>query len=472
MKNRIGLIVLISVWIGRLIPVPAYAQQPWFETNWGGSGNDFARSVRQLHSGSIFVAGFSNSGGQGGYDIALSKLNRFGQVIWTEYYGDTLDNNGLYLDTCPDGTLLITGETMIPSNGLDIILLKIDTIGNVVWSKNYGTTATESGNHVTVCSDSGYIITGFHSDAFGSNNSYIMKTDAQGNFLWDRSMGGTDNDVGMETHELANGELVFTGDTRSFGAGGYDIQVSKLNSNGTPVWSTYYGDSVQNGCQGILLTSNNRYLSFGETETTPFSPFEFWLELLDSSGTIIWKKKTGGVGADAAFAAAETPDGGFLLTGYSNSHQPGPMDLVVVRIDSSGNTLWTRQYGGAGVDIGYEVIPSLDGGFLIAGKYVGADEQFYLLHLDSAGWVTGSSAISITTSPVLFPNPTTGHLNIQLPAGFDPIRMELHDAYGRILKSGPWNPLDQPAVSLATGCYFIRLTNADGKNIIEKFMRQ
>ena len=100
MKNYFFILVCISL---------HSFSQPYFEISFGGTGNDYARSVRQRSDGSIYVAGYSNGGTHGGYDYALSKLNANGSFLWTKYYGDSLDNNGLYMNTTADGNFIFAG---------------------------------------------------------------------------------------------------------------------------------------------------------------------------------------------------------------------------------------------------------------------------------------------------------------------------------------------------------------------------
>src|ERR1051326_3644871 len=151
--------------------------QVYFETTFGTTANDYARSIRQLSDGSIYVAGYSNGGTHGGFDYALNKSDRWGNLLWTKYYGDSLDNNGLYMNTTSDGNFIFTGETQTASNGLDIRIYKIDTAGNLLWAKQYGTSVNESSKYITQTTDGGLILCGFKSDSLGTNDSYVIKTD-------------------------------------------------------------------------------------------------------------------------------------------------------------------------------------------------------------------------------------------------------------------------------------------------------
>jgi len=459
----------------------SYSQQIYFEKSFGGTGNDYARSVRQLSDGSIYVAGYSSGGTNGGFDFALNKLDGYGNLLWTKYYGDSLDNNGLYMNTTADGNFVFVGETQTDSNGLDIQLYKIDTAGNPLWTKQYSTSVNESAKYVMNTSDGGYILCGFQNDSFASNDTYIIKTDSDGNLLWDKTIGGTNNEYSDMVRETPEGDFIVTGDTKSNGAGEYDIQVIKLNSAGIAIWDSAYGDSINNGCQGILITSKNKYLSYGETEVYLFSPFDFYLQLLDTNGKTLWKKTFGGTKTDALFCAVETSDGGFMFTGYSNSYSPGPLNLIILKTDSLGNMQWVQNYGDVGIDIGYEIIQSIYNGYLIAGKTFGSDDDFYLLHLDTTGMLTNSEQQAIGNQPsvTVFPNPFSESAVLRI-TNFNKLQMgilnlKIFNAIGKEVYPSVIRNSDSFAIhrgNLANGIYFYKIKGNEGIMYFGKFVIQ
>ena len=126
------------------ISLRSFSQPVFFETWFGGSGADFARSVREMPNGDIYVFGYSDSAAWGGQDFALWKLNRYGNVQWVKYYGDSLDNSGLYMNTTSDGNFIVTGQTMSATSDVDGLVCKIDTAGNVLWTYRTNSPINES----------------------------------------------------------------------------------------------------------------------------------------------------------------------------------------------------------------------------------------------------------------------------------------------------------------------------------------
>ncbi len=450
----------------------AFSQQTYFEKYWGDTtANDFARSVRQLPNGDIFVFGYSNAAGNGDFDFALNKLDRYGNLTWTKFYGTALNDNGLYMNTTADGNLICVGESQSANNGLDVLLYKIDTAGSVIWSQRYSTPVNESGKFVRQTSDGGYAICGFQNDQYSSNDSYVIKTDALGNKVWDVPVGGISNDVSDMLVELPSGNLVVTADSKSGGSGGYDVELFEVDKNGNVVWDGYHGDSYNQGCQGLYLTPDNYMMNVGETEISMFSAFNFFIEKFDTLANSKWKKVFGGINADAAFSLCPTPDNGFMLCGYSNSYNSGaPLDLVVFKTDSLGNMLWIQGYGGPGIDIGYEIVPSVYNGYLICGNTDrNNSSQFYLLHLDQGGTTTGIPESKNTDGIFLYPNPSNGLLQVHINHPAVKNIFELYSPGGQLVYSSRFSSGQFTADlrgKVSPGVYFARIS--DGETISVK----
>jgi hypothetical protein len=435
-------------------------QNLFFEKIFGTQGSDFARSVKQLDDGSIFITGYSDSGSYGGFDISLTKLDRFGNTTWTKFYGNIYSDYGLYLNKTADGNLVITGETYNIYGESDPIVIALDTSGTIIWQKTFVDTLYQSLKYIEQTRDKGFILSGFKSDGFGTQDIYVLKLDSLGNKQWDKSIGGTDLDYSDMIHQTDDLGYILTSDTRSKGAGGIDIEITKLDSAGNIIWDETFGDAFQNGCQGILITSDKKYLSYGETNVkVNFSPFDFYLEKIDTNGVSIWKKVFGGTGSDAIFSAVETTDKGFMLTGYGSLNGQ-PSDLVIIKTDSLGEPEWQLFYGDSGIDIGYDIITSLDHGFLITGKTYADDDQYYLLHLNEEG-LTGLAERNILHGITLFPNPCQTYFDII--SSSEVLAVNIYSVAGQLISSGSFkeNKMLLPP-GLKTGLYFVQVSTLEG----------
>lgn len=418
-------------------PFTLFSQGSYFEKVYGTAGNDVSRSVKQISTGSIYVLGNSDSGTIGSGDISLTKLDVHGNELWTNYYGTVNLENAFYLNITTDGNFVFIAESETSSNNLDILIYKTDTAGNIIWNKSFVSPVNETAKYIEQTDDGGYILCGAQNDSSGLYDILVVKLDAVGDYQWHQTLGRNDNEYSDMIHQISTG-YILTADTKSYGAGGYDVIFYDLDPSGNENWKQTYGDSLQNGCQGLLITSDNNYLSYGETEIFPFSPFDFYLEKIDTSGNSIWRYTYGGSKADAIFSVKEDADGGFICTGYSNSYNGGgPLDLVILKVDQAGNFLWKETYGGPGIDIGYELIKAVDNsGFIITGKTFAVSEQYYLLKLDNKGSMIGiHSESAISDVFTVFPNPANEEIIIQYENNANKkCSLIFYDLMGKIVK--------------------------------------
>ncbi|MEO6168393.1 MAG: T9SS type A sorting domain-containing protein [Chitinophagales bacterium] len=415
--------------------IQASGQTPYFLRYYGGQDiNEQARSIQQLAGGSIYISGYLNASGN--TDPAVLKLDNYGDSVWMKTYGDSTFDAALFLNHCGASDLIMTGERVNDLTGTDVIVLKIDSTGALLWESIIQTNKNESGSYIEQTQDGGFIVCGFQSDNFGFNDIFLAKLDSLGTVSWVNHYGGADNDYAHQVHELPDGSLILTGDTRSKGAGGYDVEILKLTSTGEVIWDYTYGDELQNGCQGIYIAANGDLISYGETETYQFSPFDFSIERISPDGISIWKRVFGGDESDAAFSLLEDSEGSFIFTGYSNSFNGGePIDVIIAKTNASGELLWLNDYGGTGIDIGYGIIEMEDGFLVGATSFNEGSDDFCLLHVSVEGLLTTITDPQNSIKPHIelsvYPNPSSGKLSIRFTESVKNFHLEIFDVTGR-----------------------------------------
>ena len=447
------------------------AQDLFFEKPFGTSMPDIGRSIVQLSSGSLFLTGNSGSGNLGETDISLIKLDRMGNEEWTTYLGDASANNGYCIVKCSDGNMVLLGDAQVSPGDSDIIIYKVDTLGGIVWQYTYATSLNESVKYMEQTIDGGFIAAGFQTDSSGSNNVFVLKIDGAGNYQWSKSIGGVDNDYASMIKQMPGGNYILTSDTRSFGAGGYDVELTKLDPSGNIIWQNTYGDSLNNGCQGIYISNDGYFISYGETEIAPGSYFDMFMEKIDTNGVSVWKKYYGESNrADACFSIVQNNAGEYFLTGYSNTFNGGEaMDLALIKTDVNGNLIWGRGFGGQGVDIGYSIIPSLDNGYYIAGKYFDiefTDDQYYLIHVEGQfGGLSSLNEYSIIEEWSVAPNPSNGNFSVWSAVEANIEQVNIYSIEGKLLlrNEGRVNKIDFRLDGLLNkGFYVIELVGEGG----------
>ncbi|MDH5186801.1 MAG: hypothetical protein OEW70_07050, partial [candidate division WOR-3 bacterium] len=199
--------------------------------NYGGNRVESGRSVQQTTDGYI-VTGYTNSFGNGGYDVYLIKTDANGDTIWTRTFGGSADDWGRSVQQTTDG-YIITGYTKSSgAGGYDVYLIKTDANGEHIWSMPFGGSADDQGYSVQQTLDGGYIITGYtKSLGAGGSDVYLIKTDANGDKLWEKTFGGSSDDGGYSIQRHYDSYII-TGYTNSSGAGGADVYLIKTDANG------------------------------------------------------------------------------------------------------------------------------------------------------------------------------------------------------------------------------------------------
>jgi hypothetical protein len=175
-------------------------------------------------------------GGGWAYDMWILKLDSQGNIQWQKTYGGwSYDDVGRVQQTS-DGGYILGGFTQSFGFGpQDMLIIKLDSQGNIQWAKTYGVMGGEIGFHIRQTQDGGYIVSGSTS-SFGSGgvDLLVLKLDPNGNIQWAKTYVGAGHEYpwGAVIDQLPDGGYVLVGSTSSFGAGGYDILALKLDSNG------------------------------------------------------------------------------------------------------------------------------------------------------------------------------------------------------------------------------------------------
>jgi len=237
-------VILISVFSFICLPNLTLAQA--LDTLWtkiyGGDGQDGGNAVLETSDQGYVILGQTSSFGAGERDIYLIRTNALGNIIWSKTYGGSENDRGYSLVPTQDGGFVIVGITSSYGNGnSDVYLIRTNEIGDTLWTKTYGDTSENYGNSIQMTADGGYIIAGSTETTENGDNVYLLKTNSNGELLWTRNYGGTDDDYGNSVKQLADGGFIIAGETRSFGAGNYDAYLIRTDSNGDTIWTKTFG---------------------------------------------------------------------------------------------------------------------------------------------------------------------------------------------------------------------------------------
>jgi predicted secreted protein len=345
----------------------------WSKT-YGGTGYENARCMIQTSDGGYALAGDTESFGAGNKDFWLVKTDGSGNMNWNQTYGGNRAEIAFSVVETSDGGYALAGRTMsFGAVMADYCLVKVGASGNQEWRRRYGGTGVEAAQSVVETSDGGYAMAGF-TDSFGAGGEdfWLVKVDSSGNHEWNKTYGGPLADSASFLVETDDGGYVLAGYTESFGAGGEDFWLVKVDSSGNHEWNKTYGGAGAEVLWSVVETSDGGYAMAGYTESFGAGDRDFWLVKVDSSGNHEWNKTYGGAGVDPAHSLVETSvveagDGGYALAGFTVSFGAGGQDGWLIKTDANGNMEWNQTYGGNENDFLNSVVRTDDGGYALAG---------------------------------------------------------------------------------------------------------
>ncbi|MGC6491172.1 MAG: hypothetical protein ACON5E_07825, partial [Flavobacteriales bacterium] len=237
----------------------------------------------------------------------------------------------------------------------------------------YGGDGNEFGYSVKQTQDGGFIIVGYTTSfGNGGNDIYLIKTDSQGDTIWVKTFGGSENDGGRSIQQTSDGGFIITGYTSSFGNGQYDLYLIKTDGNGNEQWSQTFGGIENDYGYSIQQTSDGGFIITGNTSSFGNGESDVYLIKTDGNGNEQWSQTFGGIENDYGYSIQQTSDGGFIITGVYNSTQNDNgttfSDLWLLKTDENGIEQWNQKFeGDCSGFVGNSVEQTQDGGYIISG---------------------------------------------------------------------------------------------------------
>jgi hypothetical protein len=292
----------------------------------------------------------------------------------------------------------------------DVLIIKLSRRGNIIWHKTFGRNngLSENVNSIQETKGGGYVVAG----SSGSNSSrglaWVMKLNRRGNIVWQKSYGDTGSyDTLNSIQETKDGGYVVAGVIHPWEEGGSDAWVMKLNRRGNIVWQkSYRGGDFYEGIASIQETKDGNYVVAGSIKFDFYDEDSLVLKL-DSVGNVIWQKSFGGSDSDWASSIQETKDGSYVITGATDSFGVGDLDLWIIKLESDGGLTWQKTYGGEGFEYGSSIHVTKDGGYVVAGRTSfsfnphKSSANAFVLRLDSNGNIPNCDIIQTSNATII-----------------------------------------------------------------------
>jgi len=463
-----------------MIVSESFGQTTW-QKFFGGAGEEDSRSVTGTPDGFLFSAGITNSFGAGGKDFLFLKLDPQGDTVWLQTYGGTGDDVAYSLATTADGGFVLAGHTSSFGSGIDCWLVRTGSSGDTLWTRTYGGPYIDWCLSVAKTTDSGFILAGFTDHI--QTDALLIRTDPMGDTIWSKTFGGVEDDWISSVVQTPDGGFAATGFTKSFSIdGSEDLWLIRVDSAGDLVWSKTYGGSGNDWGRAITLTGDQGFIIAGGSSSYSHGGDDLWLLKTNAGGDSLWSRNYGGESDDWAYSSVLQVPGGYACIGTTTSRGAGLGDVWLLKTNLSGDTLWTRTYGGAEFDYGSSVFFTSENGFFTGGgtqSFGQGNSDAYLLLTDSSGNITPGTGINhpdslpMNSSLYIYSNPVISETSIRffLPEKSD-ITLEIATIKGVIVKrltSGVmeqgiqtvrWNGCDDRNSRPAPGVYLVILKRA------------
>jgi PKD repeat protein len=266
-----------------LIKTEANGIISWSNT-FGGTSIDYGYSIQQTKDEGYIICGQTYQTGAG--DVYILKVDKNGVKTWEKTFGGVNNDSGNAIRQASDGGYILCGETSSEGAGKsDVYLLKTDGTGNLIWKKTFGGINDDRGTSVQQTIDGGYILCGeTSSEGAGKSDVYLLKTNSNGDLIWKKTFGGINDDRGASVQQTIDGGYIICGETNSEGAGGEDVYLIKTNANGDLSWKKTIGVGNYEKGFSIQQTTDGGYIICGRSGIATIGGSDLYLIKTDKDG--------------------------------------------------------------------------------------------------------------------------------------------------------------------------------------------
>lgn len=326
-------------------------------------------------------------------DVILVKTDINGDSLWKKTFGGERNELSKRVIENNEGEFVFTAATESFSvGGYDIWVVKTDSNGDTIWTKTYGGATDDIPEWIEQTDDRGYIITG-RTNSFGAGGSdlFLLKLDIDGNDEWFVTHGGTGEEVGYEVHATIDGGYVVAGGTSASGAGSSDIYVLNTDNSGAEIWSYVVGGPDFDEARSVKLLSSGNFV-VGASLNSPNNTDLFIFELRGGDGALVWSN-TFDKGQYEFCTSILVDDDGYMLAGSTGPTPDGNDQFLLVKTDFDGLPRSIAEYGTDSTNFCHSARNTADDGVILSGSN---HDEGYLVKIGDDGTLPCPSPDSVT----------------------------------------------------------------------------
>lgn len=403
---------LATTLIGTLLNAPVTPSTAFWINLFGNGGMDVGSGIVIDTSGSAYVVGYTNSAGFGGDDAFIAKFDTYGDIQWQRAFGSVNTDQAVAIAIDGSNNAYVVGSTTGGgSGGSDIMLLKFDPTGNLLWQRAFGGSNTEYGYAVATDVDGNvYVVGSTVSQGAGSGDAIIAKYNSGGVLWWQVAFGGVAADGAVGIVADSQGNAIISGFTSSVGSGNSDQYIIKVSASGAIQWQRCFGSSGADRAYGITVDHHNSVYMVGRTASQGAGDTDIVVVKYDHQGIIQWQRALGGTSADAGYNIYADIFDCVYVVGTTASDGDAGGDIVVVKYNEDGHMQWQRLITGTSADSGAGIVVDQYGSMFLVGStssqgHGGSDA--FIAKLPSDGSKVGTYGNFIYRAATLTPTNTT-----------------------------------------------------------------
>ncbi len=317
-----------------LLKLDASGSEEWYQT-YGSMNWEFGLSVRETSDGGYILCGSWN--GPSNDSLVLIKTDQSGVIEWNSRFSGVMDRQvGQSVIETSDGGFAACGFTSAFPNE-DVFIVKTNSLGVLEWKKEFGGPLRYVARTIQQTDDDGYFVFGSTTDTDsgnGINAFYLMRLDNVGDTLWTKVYGTSIRELGNDMHLNADGTVVMTGNQDVPGG---NIRAIKADASGNLIWSEYYGDAGWDLGHSITETTDNGYIIGGRLDSTiNGGTHDMYLIKTDVNGMVQWERSYPFQSMSNIYEVQQTTDGGYVAVGSSFNDILFDEDLAVLKVPANG----------------------------------------------------------------------------------------------------------------------------------------